>query len=168
MEPLTLYTCVPSSFMQKTLLKGFLPALIGIVMLLYSGIFFNLAVLTSWGFFIFIMSLGLITVGLLPYRRLTRLASNPDKMVFSDHVLYYRKNRCVLDLPSQAIEKMEYFENGDVYGIGVWLKPEFKAQDTHTQQRAKNKFQSDLFFPYFSRRSFEELQHWSETEDQDR
>ena len=172
----TLRTSIPSQLLKRTLMIGFSLALIGILGLLYGGIYAHLAELQFWGFTLFILSIGLITMGMLPYRRLTRLQLKPNElcMVAPDQLEYYSKGRKLLTIPLQSIDHFGYVNRYLVYGVTVWLKPDPKDPVLVHQGRSevdvlRYKGQklagADLFFSYFNQRSFQELIDWQKAEE---
>ncbi len=69
-----------SQLMKSTLLKGTLYAALGVIILVLAGAFLPSETLTTFGLPIFIMGIGLITFGLLPYRRLTSIEKCPNEL----------------------------------------------------------------------------------------
>lgn len=169
----TLRTTLTPTFLHQTLLKGFGVALIGILGLLYGSIYADLSTLQTWGFTLFIVSLGLIATGLLPYRRLSRLQMNPNKLCLAEphHLEFYAKGRLLLVIPMESIARLEYLSNPAPYGIALWLKPThssvvkgFPEDVKNLKEQGKQRAGADLFFPYFNQRSFEELVNWQKEE----
>jgi hypothetical protein len=176
-EVLKLYSSIDSNLMRKTLFKGFFFAFLGFFLILYTGIFFNRETLSTWGFTIFITGMGLMAWGLLPYRQLSRLASKPDEIILvgTDHMEFYSKGKMLFRIPFQMIKKLSYIEQGKLYGIGLSLKSDsvetmicqFPKNLSHLVKQTKQKFGTDFFFPYFSQRSFKEMQEWQKMIEQD-
>lgn len=171
-DTLTLRSSLPSSLLRDTLFRGSILAIIGLALIIYSGIFLSPSELRTWGFFLVILSFIIIALGLIPYRRLTRLELNPYKLtaVERDHLEFQMTNQTI-DIPFSAIEKMTYIQNGNIYGIGLHIKPEFSILKAELKSRAlkyyQNRFHVDLFFPYFSQRSFHELEEWMQEDSTD-
>lgn len=170
----TLRTTITPALLHQTLLKGFGLALIGIFGLLYGSIYVDLSILQMWGFTLFIVSLGLIVMGLLPYRRLSRLQINPNKLCLVEpHQLeFYAQDRLLLIIPMEAIARLEYVANSSLYGIALWIKPTnsvivkgFPEEVKNLKQQGQQQAGADLFFAYFNERSFEELMQWQKEED---
>lgn len=141
METLTLRTTVTSSMLKKTLMRGCIPAFVGILLIAIGGATLPPESLQFWGLPLLAIGLGLITYGLLPYRKLSRLQLNPDqiKVFDQDHLLYIKKGTPLLSIPCEAISNIDYLEEKDRYGIVLHAG-------------------TALFLPYFSRRSYQELQ----------
>lgn len=156
------------SLLHSVLFQGSLLAFFGMLLLLGTGAFLSQESLKHWGLLIFFMSIGLIAIGMLPYRRLTRLEINPHEIVLEkDHLHFFMKKKCLISIPLKNIEKMSFIELGRVYGIGIWLK-NFSLENAITRETSFNifkfhknsqkKYQCDLFLAYFSKRTFAELQ----------
>lgn len=167
----TLRTTISPQLLRHTLLKGFGLALIGILGLLYGSIYANLLTLQMWGFTLFIICLGLITMGLLPYRRLSRLQLKPNKLclVEPDHLAFYARERLLLIIPMESIARLEYLSDPSKYGIALWLRPippspvilkGLQEDIKYLKEQGKERAGADLFFLYFNQRSFEELLNW--------
>lgn len=125
--------------------------------------------LTPWGWLLYAVALGLITLGLLPYRKLTMLEKRPNEIRLVNNC---RMDVCLqgiptLSIPYKTIAKVAYLPNSSPYGIAltyktpveekiVLLNPAFKA--TAYQEKSINMYSCDCFLPYFSRRSFELLE----------
>ncbi len=171
----TIRTTITPNLLHQTLLKGFGLALIGILGLLYGSIYADLLTLQMWGFTLFIVSLGLIAMGLLPYRRLSRLQMNPNKLCLAEphHLEFYAKDRLLLVIPMESIARLEYVANPAPYGIAFWLKPThssvivkgFPEDIRSLKEQGKKRAGADLFLPYFTQRSFEELMNWQKEEE---
>ena len=130
----------------------------------------------TWGLFIFLISFFLIVIGLLPYKRLSVHTQNPDKIkiIECDVLEFYLKGNKILAIPVENIKELLFLEKNQIYGIGIFLKSKISLTShlwTFQFQKAQNKFhtllKTDLFLPYFSKRSFEELQEWLRIEDND-
>lgn len=168
---LSLYSTISTNLLKHTLFHGFAFALVGTLGLLYAGIFIDLSELQRWGWLLFLLGLGLIAFGMLPYRRLSRLQLSPDelRLTDSDHVDYYSKKRPLLTLPLQSIDKMEFIHKKNQYGIAVWLKPpphprvvvhQGKKEIDTLRKKGKQLAGADLFFPYFNQRAYQEFIDW--------
>lgn len=168
MAKITLRSSVTSQLMHKTLLQGTYLASTAILILLYAGIFMPADQLTPWGWLLYAIALGLITLGMLPYRKLTMLEKKPNEIRLVDHC---RLDVCLqgiptLAIPYKTIAKIAYMPTSSPYGIAltfkipveekiVLLNPAFKA--TAYQESSLSMYGCDCFLPYFSRRSFELL-----------
>lgn len=161
------YSSIKPEMKRSMLLRGSVIAGIGALIIVVTGTLLPLEQMEFWGWPIIIFSLGLITLGLLPYRRLCALEDNPNVLVMTeDGIVYYHRQRKRLTLPKDAIDKLEYLHDQNLYGIGIWLKkdpehppivhdPFFNA-NSH-QKKAKILFKSDLIFPFFTERVFKQI-----------
>lgn len=106
--------------------------------------------LKIWGFPLFMGCIGLIVLGMHPYKTLRRLEMNPSKMTISQEgtLIYEASKSEILTLPIERIKNISFYENSQIYGIGFHLD----------KTSEKPKYGFDLFIPYFSRRSTEMLQ----------
>ncbi|WP_068468499.1 hypothetical protein [Candidatus Protochlamydia phocaeensis] len=156
--------------MRRALWQGFSLALIGVLGLIYWGAFARLHTLQMWGFWIFIGSLFLIAIGLLPYRRLSLLQTHPNELqaVGLDYLTFHVKGQKIVTIPFSAIDHFRYSEDARRYGLAFWLKPHSKEKVLIYSKKGFAKLRkppakaqgADLFFPYFSQRSYEELRKW--------
>lgn len=90
---------------------------------------------------ILIAGLGLIALGLIPYRRLQRLEVRPNELVISEHgLIYYKGGDLQWKLPYSSIQRLSFQETAWRYGIALDVEGRF-----------------DLFLPYFTKRSFQIL-----------
>ena len=166
-----LRSSISTQLVTRALFKGVVLSSLGICGMCYGGVFLTLSTLTQWGWLLYILSIGLITLGMLPYRRLIKLQLNPQELwLTTNHeVLYFSKKRKLLTLPLEAVESLEYIDTWNQYGIAVKLKsPIQRPIIVHERPEEVEKLrrggaslnQPDLFFPYFSRYVCEELKSW--------
>ncbi len=167
-ETLTMRSTISTGLKQHVLLKGTLFASCGGLLFLCGGLFLPVSVLAVWGPLFFIAGGFLIAYGLLPYRQLTRKEMVPDKLVVVEnkHIDYIVKEKLMLKVPLSIISRAGFIEHPHEYGIGIWLKnpskekiivcqPAYKVKNYLPLQGREG---CDLFFPYFSNRSFKELE----------
>lgn len=168
MESCVLYTGVKATLMRRVLFRGILWGSIGILGLILSAILLSHTEMALWGPFLFCAGMTAIVIGLLPYRRLTRLESHPDKLSVdsSSYLTYFSKGKKVFTIPSQVIKEILYIDRDSHYGIGIRLNPQSKEKicvhrrhfDMKTfQEKSQRDNACDLFFPYFTQRSFQQL-----------
>lgn len=170
-ELLVLRTSIKTAVKRKTLYKGITIGFIGISLILFGGTGLSEKQLSFFGIPIFLISMGLITFGLLPYRRFTIKELNPDKLILKEAgcLEFCKKEKKLFDIPIKSISEVYYIEKGTVYGIGVILKnplpekirvyePGFDMLSF--QNKSRNKFQCDLFFQCFTERSAKDLREW--------
>lgn len=158
---------IHTPLLQKALMRGSFLAGIGALALL-AGTFLPPENLKIWGPFLFLFSLGLIGWGLIPYRRLKRLETEPHEILITkDRLLFCWRKKPAFSIPLKRIKKAVFISSGDVYGIGISLEDaslsyvqalDEKFDITHFQQHSIKKYGCDLFLPYFSQRTFEALQ----------
>lgn len=148
---LKMYNSILPSLKRKVLFRGSILGFLGMLVLLWGGIFLPLKELDIWGVFIFFIGGALIALGLVPYRRLCFLERNPHEISVHDNetLQFKKKGKLHLVLPLCHIQKASYFHDEDRYGIGIWVNHPLSNTPGETQC---------LFFPYFTKRQFEELQ----------
>lgn len=162
-ETITIRSSVLPDLMRKTLWRGTLLGGIGVFALLFGGVFIPVEKMKVWGPLLFLFSLGLITWGLLPYKHLKRLENKPSRLIVEgDRWLHYSAGgKPLLSLPIASIAHIMFIDKPSVYGIGIFLKGSadipIRGDLSQFRARSQKMHQCDLFFPYFSRRSFNEL-----------
>lgn len=170
-EYLIIRTTVMPALTKHVLIKGFCIASIGIFGLLAGGIFLPPSILHQWGWAIFFISIGFITLGLLPYRRLVRLQMKPNELsIFdADQMTFISRGSKKLTVPLQSISKMAYIDHPLNYGIALWLKHptpipvivhESPKQAEKMRKKGKEIENADLFFSHFNRHAYDELIGW--------
>lgn len=148
-ETIKLRTSIKTPLMRRVVLRGSFLALLGAAILLYAGVVMPVDSLSIWGLPLLLVSGSLITLGLLPYRKLTRLEKKPDELIISENqIQYIVRGKSSLTIPQQNIARTAYVEHGNMYGICVWLK--------HPTPNKNSRY--DLFFPYFSEKAALTLQ----------
>lgn len=168
MQNLKLRSSIKPELMRRTLFRGTIVAAIGGIVLLYGALFLPTEFLTRWGLPIAVLAGILVTVGLLPYKRLVKLGKQPYELVaIEDKSLqFFSHGRHIFTIPTNSIEKLTYIERKNVYGIGLKLKkplPEkLSVHDSRYpverfQTRSRKVFNHDFFFPYFTQRSYDDL-----------
>ena len=169
-EAIKLFTSITPALLRNALLKGTVIAGIGIILLTLAGTYIPPYLLTYLGPFILFIGGGLITWGLLPYRRLYSIENSPNELIFINgkQVQFIAKGREVYTIPFEMIENLDYLKKDNIYGIAVYLKKETsKKIIVHNprfnmaafQKNSKKKYHCDLFIPYFSERSFNRIQN---------
>jgi hypothetical protein len=113
----------------------------------------------------------MITLGLLPYKRLKRLEEKPNTITIEgeEWLHFSAKGKSLFSIPIPSIDHISYTNKTNHYGIAVFLKDplpkKLRVQDTHFDlaafyKQSHNQYQCDLFLPYFSQRSFNALQEY--------
>lgn len=135
---LTLRTSVRNQLKRFFVFRGTILGAMGAMLLLLGVIFFPAPQLSYFGGPLFILAGGLMTWGLLPYRKLCRLELSPFELtLMDDEVRYYSKKEHILSIAVKDIRVISYVDRKRHYGITLKL------------QCGKNHF-----FPYFTERSY--------------
>lgn len=134
----TLRTSVSPTLLKWRLFLGSFFAICGASLILYAGVFAP----QKWGFLLFLFGMGLIALGLIPYRLLQRLEIKPNELELLEHgVIYRKRGEQQWQLPYGSIQRVVYFEDAWRYGIQLTV-------ENHLE----------LFLPYFTQRSCTVLQ----------
>lgn len=161
------YTTITPRIKRQLLFRGTPIASLGILLLSYGGVFLSPSQLNIWGIPLVLLSIMLIAIGLIPYRRLCRLESTPDCLVLdTTGMTLVQQGKRRYMIPHDSIEKMEYIEKGGDYGIGIWLKqpipekvvvydPRFDMQ--LFQNKMVKRYGCPLYLSRFSRRTFAQI-----------
>lgn len=136
-------TTVLPSFLKRRLFLGTALAFCGAVILLYSGLFLSKEALNSFGIILFMVSMGLIALGLIPYRSLQRQENQPDHLLLDDqeNLTYLKKGTKCWQVPLNRVKTVQYFNGMFSYGILMKI-------DHHL-----------LLLPFFSLRTCTELKN---------
>lgn len=153
-------TSVDKELLRRVVLRGSLIAAVGLLLMLFgNGI--PASHLSGWGAGIVLLSLALITLGLLPYRRLARLQLHPNELTLSEEeLLYTRKKAPPLWIDRSSIADLRWLRRGELYGIAITLRPPATRRADLQQEvaRWRRLLDCDLFLPYFSKESCDQLQ----------
>lgn len=177
-EILKIRSTISSSLLRTVLFRGYALACLGMFILVTAGSELQIEYLHQWGWILFLIAIGFITLGMLPYRRLTRLQLTPNELILidHDHVLYTHKGKQLLKLPLKTVAQSRYISDLTHYGIAVWLKSPpiepirvFQSpEDVENIRRKGNSIDgADLFFPYFNQRAYAEWMEWHEEKERD-
>lgn len=158
---------IHSALKRYSLLKGSLIAAIGIIPLILAGTLIPAAQLAPWGMILFLFGIGMVALGLIPYRKLCRLELCPDELIIdADNSLTYLKQRKLLvTIPSENIDKISYIDDPYHYGIALTFNsPTTKKIAIHDVRMGRKHLRKgqneDLFLPYFSKRTYKELKEY--------
>lgn len=168
----TISSSVSTRLSKRTLFRGCLIAFFGIMILLATGSLLPIDFLQPWGGSLFLVGIGLITFGLLPYRRLSKLQLNPNKLVLinNDQAIYFQSGKKLFTFSLESIEKIKYLSRPNFYGVAIWLKkPPLQPVIIHQCPKIVKKMRrqgreidhADLFFSYFNEYGFNELLEWN-------
>lgn len=165
-DQIKLRSKIPSARLKESLFRGTILASMGAAILLYASVRLTSESLTIWGPWVFGGGLFLITLGMLPYRRLASLQSQPDELIVEPTQVHLKtKGNILFSLPLASIA-IVYFLEKPQHGIAIELKdpvPEKiivrseKFSMDAFQRRNKKRFGTALFFPHFTKRSADEL-----------
>jgi hypothetical protein len=165
---LKLRSTVKPELLRHKLFQGTFIGGAGALVILIEGTTFPRELLKIWGLPIMILGFLLISIGLLPYRRLTRLETKPHELTIDEHsVIFSRWGKPLLKIPLKSIEKSEYLERAHLYGLGIHLKQPVSKKIAILQPgfnissfiaKSTTDFGCPFFFPYFSKHSCHELE----------
>lgn len=134
MDPITLYTTIHPDVKRRELIRATLFCCLGALLIVIGGAIVAMPHLSIWGAILWIAAILLILAGVLPYRKLANLSTNPSDLLLSDQAIYYQ----LLDIPYDSIEEVKYVNTPSSYGISITIKG----------------VPTPYFFPYFSEESF--------------
>jgi len=164
----TVRSSVQSTLIRRALIRGTILAGAGAILLALSGSLIPPGALWIWGLPIYITSIALIALGMLPYRQLKRLEMNPYALIQDDLWLRFSsKGELLFSIPLTSIAETKYIDDQYIYGIGVWLKKplpqKIVVRDRHFDleafmKKSQKEHGCDLFFPYFTERSAIQLE----------
>ena len=167
-DTMTLRSTITPQVLRFVLVRGSIVGGIGLLFLIYGGLFLPEEQLTYWGFPLFLLGMTCITLGLIPYRKLWQLQGNPHKLAVQEEgFTLFLKDKPTFSVPIAMISKISYLESGNQYGIGCWIdkdredkiqihQPGFDMGRFH--RAARKRFGCDLFLPYFSQHTCKELE----------
>lgn len=164
-------TMIRPGYKRKQVFKASIGGGIGAAILLAAGAVMPLNQLEVWGLSLFVGAGALIVWSMLPYRRMVQMENIPDELWINTKgdLVYAKNSQPILSIPQHAIDKCFYIDNSDVYGIAVTIKmPPMKKISVHDsgfnfkafQHACVYQYGCDLFFPFFSKRSFQSLQEY--------
>jgi uncharacterized protein (DUF58 family) len=163
-----IHTTVTAALLRRRLLLGSGIAAAGVAILIGAN-FLSSRLLNGWGLLLSLLSILLIALGLIPYRRLTRLQLHPNHIALEEeHLVYLLRNSPRFRLYKEAIQELTFHRRGDEYGIGLQLfaqtakkiavvDPSFNMQAFIDRSRRRG---FDLYLPLFSQRAAQELREW--------
>lgn len=181
-ETVTLRSSILPGLMRRTLFRGTLVAGGGVCLLLVVGALLQLQYMKLWGAAVFLIGIALITLGLLPYKRLKKLEEKPSTLTVDQTALHYSsKGKIRFSIPIVSIARLDYMPEinssiqqateaagqANEYGIKIFLNKPLKekviVQDPHFDfsrfsQQSLARHGSDLFLPYFSPRTYKTLE----------
>ncbi len=167
MEEITIHTIIDPDLMRRTLIRGSVAAGLGIVIILITAIEMPLTQLGFWGIPILIVGLGLIALGLVPYKILSKRQTSPDALTITEeNLLYAKEGKATLTIPYSSISRVWHYERAPLYGVLITMR-HHPAEKIHVHdhnydirrehQRSQKRFHADLFFPFFDETRFNEI-----------
>ena len=145
---------------RRKLWLGSLLSFSGSIILIFSALFLSPSFLTYWGIPIFCIGIGLIALGLIPYKTLTKLELHPHEIHYDeDMMIFFLNGKKAFFLPRVNIDRIENIEDPIEYGLKIYLKhpmpekiglfdPHFNLQKF--QRNSRRLHQCDLWFPYLA------------------
>jgi hypothetical protein len=167
---------ISSKVLKHTLFRGCWIAFLGVALLLFGGTFVSLSFLQHFGFFLFLASIALITIGLLPYRKYTQMQLNPAVLIRNEtSIAYYFKGKKILTIPMKSGSEWNYVNDPLRYGILLSVQNENAGPIlVHQKISLVEKMRKEgrrnggiLFFPFFSLTTYRELFDENENENED-
>lgn len=133
-------TNITFQLLKKMQKRGLLFCSIGAIFLFIGANFLSIQTLEEWGIWMFLTAIAVIYIGLKPYQKLKHHKLNPSALTIrKGHLEFFQYQKAEVKLPIKYIEKILFREKNHTYGIFV-------------QSKEKN-----VFFPYFSKQSYEKL-----------
>jgi hypothetical protein len=175
---LKIRSSIKSSLLRLILIRGTIIAGVGALFIFLAAAFLTVTLLNTWGFLILCLAVSLIGIGMIPYRKLTRLEKKPYEIIAEDNSKLHFKilGNPAFMIPCVSIQNMKYLEKGNIYGIAIFLKRpltekilinEQNFDMRKFQKNSQKKYACDLFLPYFSQRSFNELSEFLNRPDEE-
>ena len=167
-EAVKQYSVIYPHFKNKVRWRGVFLAISGAFLLLYGGIFTAAEELEKWGTTIWLVSISLIALGWIPYKRLCWLENHPDELIITDKdLLHYISSGPVVTIDLKQIDSVNYLEKRLLYGIAI----SFRRPLAHPLEQPKVSFsmrvlqslflrdvERDLFLPFFSEETKKEIE----------
>jgi hypothetical protein len=166
-DQIKLRSKIPADLIKETLFRGSILASIGASLLLYGSVRLSVQSLAIWGPWLFGVGILFIIVGMVPYRRLSRLQGQPDELLVDQQDVHLRTGgKLLFSIPLHAIEKVSFVAQPKA-GIALQLKraPSQRVRVycksfnmTRFEARNQKSYGFPLFFPHFTHRACEELE----------
>ena len=168
-EVFKIRSSIKPQLLGATLKRGSFFGAAGALLIIFGGTFLSVDQLKVWGIPIFFSGLLLIAFGLYPYRKLNRLETKPHEFHYDGETFFFLKQgKPLFKIAEKSIEKMDYVEKNELYGIAIWLRRpieekvlvlqahfDFKAFASDSAKRFEG---CDLFLPFFSKNTWLRLQ----------
>lgn len=168
-DSLTIRSSISPKLYKKTLFRGSFLSFLGFLPLLYGSLWMDAATLSIWGIPLFFLGMGLIMWGMLPLKRIKELQKHPNELHWIDNhtISYDHKGKKTMTIPLSSVDTLTHFEDEAIYGIKLKFKNELEHKVTvhdprfayeRYERASQKRYGCDLFFPYFSKRSFAKFQ----------
>lgn len=163
-----LRTSIAAELQRGRLLLGSAIAAPGILLMIWAS-FLSPQLLARWGVVFALLSILLIALGLIPYRRICRLQLHPNQIALEEENLTYVIGETPrFRLSKEGVREIAFLKERGGYGIGLWLHlpiekkitvidPRFDMQKFMNQSRRRG---CDLYLPLFSERAAAEIEEW--------
>lgn len=159
MDEITLRTQVRQTLLRKALLRGTLLGAVGVALLLFAT-FYHPSHTIRWGVAFVLVFILLVSMGLIPYRRLARLQTHPDELHLGvGSFTYIHRQTPFVTLSVEAVKDVRWIEVGELYGIGIDID-EIPGPAQPFATLSRRRAGCDLFFAYFSETSFREFKEY--------
>lgn len=158
-----LKSSITPTLKRRTLKRGCWLAALGCSILGY-GSTLSVETLSKFGALLFFTAILLIHIGMVPYAWLRKKELQYEQILLNEASLTLISNsHGIVNIPNQAIEKIS-FNDSKGYGIVVQLNQQAidklgaSLELKKYQIYSKNRHGCDVYFPYFTERSYKKLQ----------
>ena len=135
------FSSLPTALYRRVLIRGSLLGFMGLSLLLFTGLIIPTHLIDPYGKWLAIAALLLISIGMLPVRKLQRLYKTPHFLSFNGQQLIFHKfGKMHWGCEAEEIQSMSFFHQNNRYGLKLSLKD-----------------QATYYFPYFSEKSVNSL-----------
>ncbi len=118
-QQLILRSVIRSSILEQHLLQGSCIAFVGVAVLFFTY-YDLLPIIDGWASIFMWIGFGLIAIGLIPYKKLTRLEVNPYLVyVDSQELSLIFRQKCLMKLPLHLIRDVSHFETNKLFGMAI-------------------------------------------------
>lgn len=167
---------VQPQLVQNILLRGTLLGALGAFLLIFCSIFIPEELLAKVGLPLFFISFGIITLGLLPYRKLKKLELRPHEIVIhsgKEFIFAWQGAPC-FTIPFDCVECIKSISSGSYYGIAIKIRRLSKEKITVLNgsfdlnsyvDKCRKKYSCDIFLPYFTQSSFQAFEEFIKDEE---
>lgn len=137
----TCFSSLPTCQYRRILIRGSILGFLGLSLLLFTGLIIPTHLIDPYGKFLAIASLLLISMGMLPVRKMQRLYKFPHKFTFDGNQLtFYKFGKMHWACDLEEIQAIRFFQKNSRRGMKIYLNDQTK-----------------YFFPYFSEKSVNSL-----------